>query len=176
MHTMGHCLPLNASDPYCCAGRRSGNKVSVCLLCGPRSLREPRQIQLLEGCACHPHPLCREVWCDALRGTPWDGRRPCALAWCGVLTGSRNLREVLVGDKHQHRRRWCDFFSPIYVPPADELDSFRRLRWFAVDNTSRLPLLASPEDELRSTAPRVLIECTGFVTAKHEDSSICIQN
>ncbi|CAM9727937.1 unnamed protein product [Sphacelaria rigidula] len=28
---------------------------------------EDVQIQILEGCACHPHPLCREIWCGALR-------------------------------------------------------------------------------------------------------------
>lgn len=26
------------------------------------------QMQLLEGCACHPHPLCREIWCKVLKG------------------------------------------------------------------------------------------------------------
>lgn len=34
-----------------------------------RDLSVLSQVQLIEGCACHPHPLCREAWVGALKGT-----------------------------------------------------------------------------------------------------------
>lgn len=34
------------------------------------------QLQLIEGCACHPHPACREVWIGALKGeNPTQSRK-----------------------------------------------------------------------------------------------------
>ncbi|CAB1100640.1 unnamed protein product [Ectocarpus sp. CCAP 1310/34] len=35
------------------------------------------QVQLIEGCSCHPHPVCREVWVGALKGKTDAGWKEC---------------------------------------------------------------------------------------------------